>query len=73
MDVDAEYHHDCVYEWLKRRYEVRHPREFKPEIQTVFNSGPAPPATLPSPPPEPGALVLRDGRFVQLDTKGRPM
>ena len=72
LDVDAQYPHACLYEWLKRRYQISL-RYLDPE--SFINTDAQlwamlePPRVTPEDPTL-GAVVMRDGKRVQLDKKG---
>jgi hypothetical protein len=67
LDVDAAYDPNCLYEWLKRRYEVIAGAKLPDHIKMLEWA--EPPLVTPVP-KQLGPKVLRDGRVVQLDDKG---
>ena len=65
LDPGAEYPFGCVYEWLKRRYRIINgPGYLGATRPTKFN--PVTDCQL-------GAVVLRDGKRIQLNSKGVPI
>ena len=75
LDVDASYPKSCLYEWLKRRYQITShylsPESFVSTDALLFESL-EPPLVTPSDPTL-GAVVFRDGKKIQLDKKGNPL
>ena len=67
LDVDASYDPSCLYEWLKRRYQVTTGEELPDHIK-LLEWGEPPLVT--QEPKKLGPKVMRDGHVIQLDSKG---